>query len=179
MISAAPLVECVPNFSEGRDQRTIDALRAAVSDIPGVQLLDVQTDAAHNRSVLTMVGDPEATGNAAFAAMRVARERIDLTKHSGEHPRMGATDVVPFVPVSGTTMDDCIALARTLGERVGKELEIPVFLYARAATRPDRVLLPEVRKGEFEGLRGRTLDPDFGPPRVHPTAGATAIGARP
>src|SRR5881394_3168006 len=179
MISAAPLVECVPNFSEGRDQRTIDALRAAVSDIPGVQLLDVQTDAAHNRSVLTMVGDPEATGNAAFAAMRVARERIDLTKHSGEHPRMGATDVVPFVPVSGTTMDDCIALARTLGERVGKELEIPVFLYARAATRPDRVLLPEVRKGEFEGLRGRTLDPDFGPKRVHPTAGATAIGARP
>src|SRR5436190_3377012 len=179
MISAAPLVECVPNFSEGRDQRTIDALRAAVSDIPGVQLLDVQTDAAHNRSVLTMVGDPEATGNAAFAAMRVARERIDLTKHSGEHPRMGATDVVPFVPVSGTTMDDCIALARTLGERVGKELEIPVFLYARAATRPDRVLLPEVRKGEFEAMRERTLEPDFGPSKVHPTAGATAIGARP
>src|SRR5881394_726063 len=179
MISAAPLVECVPNFSEGRDQRTIDALRAAVSDIPGVQLLDVQTDAAHNRSVLTMVGDPEATGNAAFAAMRVARERIDLTKHSGEHPRMGATDVVPFVPVSGVTMDDCIALARTLGERVGTELEIPVFLYARAAARPDRVLLPEVRKGEFEGMRGRELDPDFGPKRVHPTAGATAIGARP
>src|SRR5436190_17473577 len=179
MISAAPLVECVPNFSEGRDQRTIDALRAAVSDIPGVQLLDVQTDAAHNRSVLTMVGDPEATGNAAFAAMRVARERIDLTKHSGEHPRMGATDVVPFVPVSGTTMDDCITLARSLGERAGKELDIPVFLYARAATRPDRVLLPEVRKGEFEGMRGRELDPDFGPKRVHPTAGATAIGARP
>jgi len=179
MISAAPLVECVPNFSEGRDQRTIDALRAAVSDVPGVQLLDVQTDAAHNRSVFTMVGEPEATGDATFAAMRVARERIDLTKHSGEHPRMGATDVVPFVPVSGTTMDDCIALARTLGERVGKELEIPVFLYARAATRPDRVLLPEVRKGEFEGMRGRTLDPDFGPTRVHPTAGATAIGARP
>ena len=180
MISAAPLVECVPNFSEGRDQQTIDALRAAVTGSGGgVQLLDVQTDAAHNRSVFTMVGDPEATMDAAFAAMRVARERIDLTKHSGEHPRMGATDVVPFVPVSGTTMDDCIALARTLGERVGKELEIPVFLYARAATRPDRVLLPEVRKGEFEGMRGRKLDPDFGPARVHPTAGATAIGARP
>lgn len=179
MISAAPLVECVPNFSEGRDQQTIDALRDAVTGVAGAQLLDVQTDAAHNRSVFTMVGDPSAIVEAAFAAMRVARERIDLTKHSGEHPRMGATDVVPFVPVAGTTMDDCIALARTLGERVGKELEIPVFLYARAATRPDRVLLPEVRKGEFEGMRGRALDPDFGPTRVHPTAGATAIGARP
>ena len=175
----AALVECVPNFSEGRDQKTIDALRAAVTGVAGVQLLDVQTDAAHNRSVFTLVGNPEATLEAAFAAMQVARERIDLTKHSGEHPRMGATDVVPFVPVSGATMDDCIALARKLGERVGKELEIPVFLYARAATRPDRVLLPEVRKGEFEGMRGRMLDPDFGPKRVHPTAGATAIGARP
>ncbi|HEY7194476.1 MAG TPA: glutamate formimidoyltransferase [Gemmatimonadales bacterium] len=176
---SAPLVECVPNFSEGRDQQTIDALRAAVTGIGDVQLLDVQTDAAHNRSVFTFVGAPDATVEAVFAAMRVARERIDLTKHSGEHPRMGATDVVPFVPVSGATMDDCIALARQLGERVGKELEIPVFLYARAATRPDRVLLPEVRKGEFEGMRGRTLEPDFGPTRVHPTAGATAIGARP
>src|SRR5262245_41717805 len=175
----AALVECVPNFSVGRDQATIDALRAAVTGVGGVQLLDVQTDAAHNRAVFTLVGAPEATLEAAFAAMRVARERIDLTKHSGEHPRMGATDVVPFVPVEGVTMDDCVALARQLGERVGKELEIPVFLYARAATRPERVLLPEVRKGEFEGMRGRMLDPDFGPNRVHPTAGATAIGARP
>ncbi len=111
--------------------------------------------------------------------MRVAMQRIDLTKHSGEHPRMGATDVVPFVPVAGITMEECVALARQLGERVGKELEIPVFLYARAATRPERVLLPEVRKGEFEGMRERALEPDFGPPRVHPTAGAIAIGARP
>jgi glutamate formiminotransferase/formiminotetrahydrofolate cyclodeaminase len=179
MTAPPPLVECVPNFSEGRDQKTIDALRAAVTGVAGVQLLDVQTDGAHNRSVLTLVGSPDATLEAAFAAMRIARERIDLTKHSGEHPRMGATDVVPFVPLSGATMDDCIVLARKLGERVGKELEIPVFLYARAATRPDRVLLPEVRKGEFEGMRGRALDPDFGPKRVHPTAGATAIGARP
>jgi glutamate formiminotransferase/formiminotetrahydrofolate cyclodeaminase len=175
----APLVECVPNFSEGRDAAIIDALRSAITAVAGVQLLDVQSDAAHNRSVFTLVGTPDATVEAAFAAMRVATRLIDLTKHSGEHPRMGATDVVPFVPVAGVTMDDCVALAKRLGERVGKELEIPVFLYARAATRPDRVLLPEVRKGEFEGMRGRTLAPDSGPTRVHPTAGATAIGARP
>jgi glutamate formiminotransferase/formiminotetrahydrofolate cyclodeaminase len=175
----APLVECVPNFSEGRDATTIDALRSAVTAVAGVQLLDVQSDPAHNRSVFTFVGNPAAVVEAAIAAMRVATARIDLTKHSGEHPRMGASDVVPFVPVAGVTMDECVALARTLGERVGKELAIPVFLYARAATRPDRVLLPEVRKGEFEGMRGRVLEPDFGPNRVHPTAGATAIGARP
>jgi len=176
----APLVECVPNFSEGRDTATIDALRAAGTGVGGgVQLLDVQSDTAHNRSVFTFVGNPAAVVEAAFAAMRVATERIDLTRHSGEHPRMGATDVVPFVPVAGITMDECVALARTLGERVGKELAIPVFLYAKAATRPEHERLPHIRKGEFEGLRERTLQPDFGPPRVHPTAGATAIGARP
>jgi len=175
----SPLVECVPNFSEGKDQAVIGALRAAIDGVGGAQLLDVQTDASHNRSVFTFVAPPEAAVEAAFAAMRVAAQRIDLTRHSGEHPRMGATDVVPFVPVSGTTMDDCIAAARRLGERVGKELEIPVFLYARAAARPERVLLPDVRKGEFEGMRGRVLEPDYGPNHVHPTAGATAIGARP
>ena len=174
-----PLVECVPNFSEGRDQGTLDALRAAIVAVPGVKLLDVQADAAHHRSVFTFVAPPAAAAEAAFRAMRVAAERIDLTKHTGEHPRMGATDVVPFVPVAGVAMDECVALARKLGERVGKELGIPVFLYARAAQRPERVLLPEVRKGEFEGMRGRVLEPDFGPNRVHPTAGATAIGARP
>src|SRR6059036_4338898 len=147
----APLVECVPNFSEGRDGATIEALRAALTSVPGVRLLDVQVDAAHNRSVFTFVAPPDASVEAALAAMRVATERIDLTKHSGEHPRMGATDVVPFVPVAGASMEDCVALSRKLGERVGTELEIPVFLYARAATRPDRVLLPDVRKGEFEG----------------------------
>ncbi len=175
----APLVECVPNFSEGRDPATIAALRSAITGVAGVHLLDVQSDTAHNRSVFTFVASPDAAVAAAFAAMRVATQQIDLTKHSGEHPRMGATDVVPFVPVTGITMDECVALARKLGERVGKELEVPVFLYARAATRPDRVLLPDVRKGEFEGMRGRMLEPDFGPTRVHPTAGATAIGARP
>src|SRR5947207_137710 len=176
---ASQLVECVPNFSEGRDSRTIEALRNALTAIPGVRLLDVQTDASHNRSVFTFVAAPTAAVEAAFAAMRVATQRIHLTKHKGEHPRMGATDVVPFVPVTGITMDECVALARSLGERVGKELQIPVFLYARAATRPERVLLPDVRKGEFEGMQGRVLEPDFGPGRVHPTAGATAIGARP
>ncbi len=175
----APLVECVPNFSEGRDPATIDALRAAISAVPGVQLLDVQSDTAHNRSVFTFVAPPAAAVAAAFAAMRVAQQRIDLTKHAGEHPRMGATDVVPFVPVTGVTMEECVQLARQLGERVAKELQIPVFLYAKAASRVERERLPDIRKGEFEGLRGRTLEPDFGPPRVHPTAGATAIGARP
>jgi len=169
----------VPNFSEGRDTATIEALRSAITGVSGVQLLDVQSDPAHNRSVFTFVGNPDAVVDAAFAAMRVAAERIDLTQHSGEHPRMGATDVVPFVPITAATMDDCVALARRLGERVGNELQIPVFLYARAATRAERVLLPEVRKGEFEGMRGRALEPDYGPTRVHPTAGATAIGARP
>jgi glutamate formiminotransferase / formiminotetrahydrofolate cyclodeaminase len=173
------LVECVPNFSDGRDRAILEALRAATAGVPGVQLLDVQSDAAHNRSVFTFVGTPDAVVEAALAGMRVATQRIDLTKHAGEHPRMGATDVVPFVPVTGVTMEDCVDIAKRLGERVAQELQIPVFLYARAATRPDRVLLPDVRKGEFEGMRGRVLDPDFGPPRVHPTAGATAIGARP
>jgi len=181
---ASPLVECVPNFSEGRDAATLDALRAALVAVPGVRLLDVQADASHHRSVFTFVAPPEAAVAAAFRAVAVARERIDLTRHSGEHPRMGATDVVPFVPVRDVTMDDCVALARTLGERVGRELGIPVFLYARAAARPERERLPDIRKGEFEGLRGRigtdpAVDPDFGPQAIHPTAGVTAVGARP
>ncbi len=179
-----PLVECVPNFSEGRDRATIDALRTALTGVPGVKLLDVQADAAHNRSVYTFVAPPDAALEAALRAMRVATQRIDMTKHQGEHPRMGATDVVPFVPVRDVTMDDCVALARRLAERAAAELDIPVYLYARAATRPERERLPDVRKGEFEGLRERigkdpAADPDFGPKRIHPTAGATAVGARP
>jgi glutamate formiminotransferase / formiminotetrahydrofolate cyclodeaminase len=178
------IVECVPNFSEGRDQHVLDALRQAITSAPGVRLLDVQADAAHHRSVFTFIGAPEAASEAAFRAMRVARERIDLTRHQGEHPRMGATDVVPFIPVEGVTMDACVELARHLGERVGAQLEIPVFLYARAATRPERESLPAIRKGQFEGLRdliGKdpTRTPDYGPNRIHPTAGCTAIGARP
>ncbi len=180
----SPLVECVPNFSEGRNAATIEALRAALTSVPGVRLLDVQSDAAHNRSVFTFVAPPDAAVEAALAAMRVATERIDLTRHSGEHPRMGATDVVPFVPVRDATMDDCVALARRLAERVALELQIPVYLYAKAATRPERERLPDIRKGQFEALRDRigqdpAADPDVGPKRIHPTAGATAIGARP
>ena len=180
----APLVECVPNFSEGHNSGTLDALEGAITAVPGVKLLDVQADPAHHRSVFTFVAPPDAALEAALRAVRVATERIDLTKHAGEHPRMGATDVVPFVPVRDVTMDDCVALARRLGERVAAELEIPVYLYARAPTRPERERLPEIRKGEFEGLRDRigrdpAADPDFGPRRIHPTAGATAIGARP
>lgn len=180
----SPLVECVPNFSEGRDPATLDALRAAITGVPGARLLDVQADPSHHRSVFTFVAPPAAALEAAFRAMTVATQRIDLTTHRGEHPRMGATDVVPFVPVRDVTMDDCVALARALAERAGRELDIPVFLYARAATRQERERLPDVRKGEFEGLRDRIgadplADPDFGPRRIHPTAGATAIGARP
>ncbi|HYL20958.1 MAG TPA: glutamate formimidoyltransferase [Gemmatimonadales bacterium] len=180
----APLVECVPNFSEGRDTATLEALRTAITRVPGVRLLDVQADGAHNRSVYTFVAPPDAAVEAALAAMRVATRRIDLTKHRGEHPRMGATDVVPFVPVRDVTMDDCVALARRLGESAAAELGLPIYLYARAATRPERERLPDIRKGEFEGLRerigkDRAADPDFGPARIHPTAGATAVGARP
>src|SRR6059036_990186 len=180
----SPLIECVPNFSEGRNAATIEALRTALTSVAGVRLLDVQADAAHNRSVFTFVARPDAAVEAAFRGMRVATQRIDLTKHRGEHPRMGATDVVPFVPVRDVTMEDCVALARRLGERAADELGVPIYLYARAATRPERERLPDVRKGEFEGLRERigkdpAADPDFGPKHVHPTAGVTAIGARP
>src|SRR5256884_41124 len=180
----APLVECVPNFSEGRNSATLDALRAAIASVLGVRLLDVQADPSHTRWVFTLVARPAAAAEAAFRAMRVATDRIDLTKHQGEHPRMGATDVVPFVPVRDVTMDECVAVARRLAERAASELGIPIYLYARAATRPERERLPDIRKGEFEGLRDRigrdpAADPDFGPKRIHPTAGATAIGARP
>jgi len=180
----SPLVECVPNFSEGRDQATLDALRAAITAVPSVRLLDVQSDASHNRSVFTFVAPPQAAVEAAFQAMVVATQRIDLTRHEGEHPRMGATDVVPFVPVRDVTMEDCVKLARDLSARVAERLQIPVFLYAKAATRPERERLPDIRKGQFEGLRDRigtdaAAEPDFGPQRIHPTAGCTAIGARP
>jgi glutamate formiminotransferase/formiminotetrahydrofolate cyclodeaminase len=181
---SSPLVECVPNFSEGRDAAVLEALEAAIVAVPGVKLLDVQADASHHRSVFTFVAPPAAAVEAAFRAMQVATARIDLTKHTGEHPRMGATDVVPFVPVRDVTMQDCVGLARRLGERVGKELGIPVYLYAKAAARPERERLPDIRKGEFEGLRNRigtdpAAAPDFGPAKIHPTAGCTAIGARP
>src|SRR5690349_24652630 len=178
------LVECVPNFSEGRRPDVVAAIRDAIAAVESVALLDVSSDASHNRTVVTFVVAVEHAVDAAFAGIRAARDGIDLNAHSGEHPRMGATDVVPFVPLEGSTMEDCIVLARQLGERVGKELLIPVFLYERAATRPDRENLADVRRGEFEGLRdeiGKNSNrkPDYGPEKIHPTAGATAIGARP
>lgn len=179
------LVECVPNFSEGRRPEIVSKIRDSIAAVEGVAVLDVSSDASHNRTVITFVSPIDKAVDAAFAGMKTAQQVIDLTKHSGEHPRMGATDVVPFIPLEGTTMEDCIGLARILGERVGKELKIPVFLYERAATRPDRENLADVRRGEFEGLRDAMAKadgsrfPDFGPGSIHPTAGATAIGARP
>ncbi len=177
------IVECVPNFSEGRHRRVLNGLAEALRGVPGAHLLDQQADAFHNRSVFTLAGDPEAMLEAAFRGVVVALEEIDLNQHRGQHPRMGAADVVPFVPLDGTTMDDCIDLARALGARIGEELAIPVFLYGKAATRPERENLAHVRLGQFEGLAaslGRSPErmPDFGPPRIHPTAGATAVGAR-
>lgn len=178
------LVECVPNFSEGRRPEIVARIRDAMAAVKGVHILDVSSDQSHNRTVVTIVVPVDSAVDAAFAGIRAARDHIDLTQHRGEHPRMGAADVVPFIPLEGATMEDCIVLARALGERVGRELEIPVYLYERAATKPDRENLADVRRGEFEGLREEigtnpARTPDFGPHRIHPTAGAVAIGARP
>ena len=169
----ARIVECVPNFSEGRDRALVEALVSAVSSVPGVVLLDSEMDPDHHRSVLTFAGEPEAVVEAAFRAIQLATEKIDLTTHKGQHPRMGATDVVPFVPIDGVTLEECAELARRLGKRVGAELKLPVFLYEAARTRPDRENLADVRRGEFEGLReliGKNDDrtPDFGPNAIHP-----------
>jgi len=178
------LVECVPNFSEGRRPEVVTAIRDAIASVEGVSVLDVSSDASHNRSVITFIAPVESAVDAAFAGIKAAAQRIDLCQHSGEHPRIGATDVVPFIPLEGSTMEDCIALARSLGERVGRELQIPVYLYERAATTPARENLADVRRGEFEGLRDElgknpARKPDFGPEKIHPSCGATAIGARP
>ncbi len=177
------LVECVPNFSEGRRPDVLDAIVRDAVDVPGVFLLDKEMDADHHRAVVTIAGEPQAAQEAAFRMIKTASELIDLTRHSGEHPRMGATDVVPFIPLENMSTDECVALARELGQRVGDDLHIPVFLYEDAATRPERKNLAKVRKGQFEGLReeiGTNPDrtPDYGPNAIHPTAGATAIGAR-
>jgi len=176
------LVECVPNFSEGRDPAKIRQITDAIEAVPGVQLLDVDPGFDTNRTVVTFVGAPAAVVEAAFRAVRTASVVLDMTQHHGAHPRMGATDVCPFVPVEGVTLEDCAALARTLGERVGRELEIPTFLYEHAASRPERRNLATVRKGEYEGLEDKLKDPawapDFGPARKHDRAGALITGAR-
>ena len=176
------IIECVQNFSEGQRGEIVDAIVNAML-LPDVQLLDREIDADHNRSVITLAGDPVAMEQAAFAGIATAARLIDLDQHRGQHPRIGATDVVPFIPMRGMTMDECVAIARRLGERVGRELEIPVYLYERAATRPERQNLAEIRKGEYETLkveiaRDPARAPDFGPARLS-TAGATVIGARP
>lgn len=178
------LVECIPNFSEGRNAGKVRELVAAIRAVKGVFLLDQEMDHDHHRSVLTFVGEPEAVAQAAFQAAHAATALIDLRTHQGGHPRVGAIDVVPFVPIRGVTMDDCVALAKRVGERIGQELKIPVFLYERAATHPDRTNLEAIRKGGPEGLAGRMQTdsawvPDFGPRQLHPTAGATVVGARP
>ncbi len=170
------LIECVPNFSEGRDQAVIDAITNEIAAVDGAELLDVDPGAATNRTVVTFVGSPGVVEEAAFRAIAKAAELIDMSKHSGEHPRMGATDVCPFVPVEGATMEDCVAIARSLAERVGDELEIPVYLYEHAAMEGRRSLA-EVRRGEYEALAARDDAPDFGP-AFNASTGATAIGAR-
>ena len=177
------IVECVPNFSEGRRPEVIAAIRDAAAAVTGVTVLDLHADPTHNRMVLTFVGGPEAVAAAAFRCAEQAARLIDMSIQRGEHPRIGATDVIPFVPVVGTTMDACVELANQLGRRIGEELGIPVYLYARAARRPERVRLPDVRRGQYEGLRtsietDSDRAPDFGPARLG-TAGATAVGARP
>ena len=170
------LIECVPNFSEGRDQDVIDAITSEIAAVEGAALLDVDPGAATNRTVVTFVGSPDVVEEAAFRAIAKAAELIDMAKHTGEHPRMGATDVCPFVPVEGATMEDCVEVARRLGERVGSELGIPVYLYEHAAN-DGRRSLADVRSGEYEALAARDDAPDFGPP-FNASAGATAIGAR-
>lgn len=176
------LVECVPNFSEGKDRKIIDAIADAITSVSGIRLLDVDPGKSTNRTVMTFVGSPETVVEAAFQGIARAAQLIDMRKHTGEHPRMGATDVCPFVPVTGVSMEDCVKLARELGERVGKELSIPVYLYAEAASKPSRRSLAEIRHGEYEGLETKMKNadfaPDFGPGTFNAHSGATVIGAR-
>lgn len=177
------IVECVPNFSEGRRPEVIDQIVAAMEAVRGTTLLDKEMNADHNRAVVTFVGDPEAAAEAAFRGIARAKDLIDLTHHQGEHPRMGATDVCPFIPIAGVSNEECVALARRLAQRVADELGIPTYLYELAAQRPERTDLAVIRKGGFEGLREAVRTdparaPDFGPPELHPTAGATVIGVR-
>jgi len=178
------IVECVPNFSEGRRKVEMNAIANAIASVRGVRLLDTEMDPNHNRSVITFIGDRTAIAEGAFQGAKTAVARIDMNTHRGEHPRVGALDVLPFVPILGVTMEDCIALARSVGKRIAEELQVPVYLYEAAATRPDRKALPDVRRGEYEGLKvaietDPDRRPDFGPSRLHPTAGACIVGARP
>lgn len=177
------IIECVPNVSEGRDPGAIEAMAAAVRSAPGVRLLDVSSDAAHNRTVLTFVGDRAAMRAGVEALFRAAVERIDLRTHRGEHPRMGAVDVVPFIPIRASSVEDCVALSREVGAAVAKDFGVPVYLYEDSASADHRRNLAEIRKGQFEGFAEKMKDPrwapDFGPAEPHPSAGVVAVGARP
>jgi len=178
------IVECVPNFSEGRKTETVERLAQTISSVPTACVLDTHIDPDHNRSVITFVAAPERVVAAAFGAVKLAAELIDMRQHQGVHPRLGATDVLPFIPISGVTMDDCVALAHSAGERIARQLSIPVFFYERAALKPDRVNLEDVRRGALELLREQIAvkperTPDVGPLMVHESAGAIAVGARP
>ncbi len=177
------IVECVPNFSEGRRPEVIDSIVNEIQSVEGIVLLDKEMNADHNRAVISFIGEPTQVAEAAFRGCKKAMELIDLNQHQGEHPRIGATDVIPFIPIANVTMDECVFLAKELGRRIAEELNIPVYLYESAATRPDRVDLANIRKGEFEGLKTAIKTdparaPDFGKPELHPTAGAVVVGAR-
>jgi len=175
------VIECVPNISEGRDADKVGAI-AGVIERPGAKLLDLSSDPNHNRTVITLAGEPQAVAEAAFDVARAAIASIDLTHHHGEHPRMGAVDVIPFIPVGGVTMTECCEIAEQVGKRIGQELNVPVYLYAESAKVPQRRMLPTIREGEFEGFAEKIKDPawqpDFGPTERHPTAGCVAVGAR-
>ncbi len=176
------LVECVPNFSEGKNKETIDAIGESIRNVPGAHLLSIEPDADYNRTVATFVGEPDAVVEAAFQAVKTAAGCIDMTQHKGEHPRIGAADVVPFVPISDVTLDDCIKLSEKFGERVARELNIPIYLYEFAARSPQRKNLSDIRKGEYEGLAEKLKEaewrPDFGEPVFNAKSGATVTGAR-
>lgn len=176
------IIECVPNFSEGRDKQIVEKIADAFSAKDNVKLLDYSSDADHNRSVITVAGEPQALKEAVIEAVGIAVELINLTKHSGQHPRMGAVDVIPFIPIKNVTIDEAITLSKEVGEAIGEKYNLPVFLYEKSATQQHRENLANVRKGEFEGLKEKMLSPewkpDFGPLQPHPTAGAVAVGAR-
>ena len=178
----AKLVQCVPNFSEGRDQKVIDLLVAAAKSVPDVTLVDHSSDTSHNRSVFTLVGSPDGIAEAAFQLCKVASENIDMTKHAGEHPRMGATDVIPLIPVKDCTTEECVEVCKKIAKRINEELKIPIFLYEDACTREERRNLANVRKGQFEAMAEKLLQedwaPDYGERKIHPTAGVTAVGVR-
>lgn len=175
-------MECVPNFSEGRNKEVMEAILAPFRETEGMTLLDWSHDEDHNRMVVTLVGEPEALKTSVIAAVRIAVKRIDLNKHTGQHPRMGAVDVIPFVPIKNTTQEEAIELSKEVGRIIGEEIGIPVFLYEDSATAPERKNLAKIRKGQFEGMKDKIHEPewhpDFGPADIHPTAGVVAVGAR-